>query len=121
MFTNRDIADYYNQTLNHYQDWWGLNKNFAVHYGIWDTNTNNFNEALLNTNRILMEIADIREGERILDAGCGVGGSAFYLAKHRNVQVCGITLSEKQHSYAVKKCNELGVETHVNFKIEDYS
>ncbi len=121
MFTKRDIADYYNQTLNHYQNWWGLNQNLAVHYGIWDEKTNNFQEALINTNKVLLEIACISEGESILDAGCGVGGSAFYLAKNRNARVCGITLSEKQHSYAVKKCKELRLETLVNFKIEDYS
>jgi len=121
MFTNRDVADYYNQTINHYQNWWRLNHNLAVHYGIWDKNTSNFQESLTNTNKVLMEIADIKEGERILDAGCGVGGSAFYLAIRRNAKVCGITLSEKQHSYATKKCKELGLENLVDFKIEDYS
>ncbi len=121
MFTNRDVADYYNQTLNHYQNWWKLNINMAVHYGIWDKNTSNFQESLANTNKVLMEIADIKEGEKILDAGCGVGGSAFYLAVHRNAKVCGITLSEKQHAYATKKCNELGLEDLVDFKIEDYT
>lgn len=121
MFTSRDIADYYNQTLNHYQNWWGLNQTLAVHYGIWDDNTRNFQESLINTNEVVMEIAAIREGESILDAGCGVGGSAFFLATHRKARVCGITLSEKQHEYAVKKCSELGLDTLVNFKIEDYT
>lgn len=120
MFTSRDIAEYYNQTLNHYQNWWKLNQNLAVHYGIWDENTKNFQESLINTNRLVMEMAAIKEGERILDAGCGVGGSAFYLATHKKASVCGITLSEKQHVYAVKKCNELGLDNLVNFKIEDY-
>ena len=120
MVTNRNIADYYNQTLNHYQNWWKLNQNLAVHYGIWDNNTGNFQESLANTNRVLMEIANITEGERILDAGCGVGGSAFYLAKHIKAKVTGITLSEKQYSYANKKCDVLGLDTLVNFKIEDY-
>ena len=121
MFTSRDIADYYNQTLNHYQNWWQLDKTCAVHYGIWDDNTKNFQESLINTNKEVMEMAAISEGETILDAGCGVGGSAFYLATHRKTRVCGITLSEEQHAYAVKKCNELGLDTLVNFKIEDYT
>lgn len=121
MFTNRDVADYYNQTLNHYQNWWKLNRNLAVHYGIWDKDTRTFKESLANTNRVLMEIAKVSEGEMILDAGCGVGGSAFYLAKHRNAKVTGITLSEKQYTYAITKCNELGLDNLVNFKIEDFS
>ncbi len=121
MFSSRDIADYYNQTLNHYQNWWQLDKNLSVHYGIWDTNTSNFQDSLINTNKVLMNMASIVEGEKILDAGCGVGGSAFYLAKNKKANVTGITLSEKQHLYAEQKCNELGLMSLVNFKIEDYT
>ncbi|MBC8319485.1 MAG: class I SAM-dependent methyltransferase [Bacteroidetes bacterium] len=121
MFTSRDIADYYNQTLVHYQNWWHLDCNLAVHYGIWDENTRNFQESLTNTNKVLMEMASIKDGEQILDAGCGVGGSAFFLAKHRKAKVSGITLSEKQYDYATKKCRELGYDNLVNFKIEDYN
>ena len=121
MFTNRDIADYYNQTLNHYQNWWQLDHNLAVHYGIWDKSTRNFQESLINTNKVLMEMADIKDGERILDAGCGVGGSAIYLAKNKDVAVVGITLSEKQLDYANKKSKELKLENRVSFSIEDYT
>jgi cyclopropane fatty-acyl-phospholipid synthase-like methyltransferase len=121
MFTSRDIADYYNQTLNHYQNWWNLDKNMAVHYGIWDSNTQNFQESLTNTNLVLMNMASIADGDKILDAGCGVGGSSFYLAQNKRVDVTGITLSEKQFEYAQNKCKELRLESQVNFKIEDYT
>ncbi|MFK5855089.1 MAG: methyltransferase domain-containing protein [Bacteroidota bacterium] len=121
MFTTRDIADYYNQTLNHYQNWWRLDNNLAVHYGIWDDSTRNFQDSLANTNKVLMDIADIKSGEKILDAGCGVGGSAFYLAKKRRAIVTGITLSEKQFEYATQKCKKLKIEDQVRFKIEDYT
>ncbi len=121
MFTTRDIADYYNQTLNHYQNWWRLDNNLAVHYGIWDNNTSNFQESLANTNKVLMDIAGIEKEVKILDAGCGVGGSAFYLAKKRKAIVTGITLSEKQFAYATQKCKELKLEDQVSFKIEDYT
>lgn len=35
--------------------------------------------------------AGIGPGVRMLDAGCGVGGSAIWLAKHYDVEVVGIT------------------------------
>ncbi len=66
-------------------------------------------------------MATVKEGEKVLDAGCGVGGSAFYLAKNKKANVTGITLSEKQHLYAEKKCTELGLDSLVSFKIEDYT
>lgn len=120
-FTNRDIADYYNQTLIHYKKWWKLNDVLAVHYGFWDKDTATFAEALINTNFTLMQIAGIDEGARILDAGCGVGGSAIYLAKEKNAKVTGITLSEKQLEFANLKREELKLQSLVDFKLEDYT
>ena len=120
-FTNRDIADYYNQTLNHYQKWWKLNKVMAVHYGMWDDTTKTFAEALENTNRKLMEVAEVKTGERILDAGCGVGGSAFYLANKKNAIVTGITLSEKQLHFAKQKKEESIQSGLLDFKLMDYT
>ena len=120
-FTNRDIADYYNQTLNHYQKWWKLDQVFAVHYGIWDKSTKTFAEALLNTSYQLAEIAEVSSGQRILDAGCGVGGSSFFLAEHFDARVTGITLSEKQYDFAQRKVKDLDLASRVDFKIEDFT
>jgi cyclopropane fatty-acyl-phospholipid synthase-like methyltransferase len=121
MDTNRNIADYYNQTQNHYQKWWKLEQTLAVHYGIWDESTKNNTEALLNTNRILMETAKVQNGARVLDAGCGVGGSGVFLARNRNAKVSGITLSEKQYDYAVATAGKLKLGHLLDFKIEDYT
>jgi len=121
LFTNRDIADYYNQTLNHYQKWWKLNRALAVHYGYWDSGTKNIVHALKNTNKMLQEIAGVKKEDKVLDAGCGVGGSAFYLAKTCEAKVTGITLSEKQLEYANRKRDELNLQKLVDFKLEDYT
>ena len=31
---------------------------------------------------------------KVLDIGCGTGGSAFYMAKHYGVEVLGVDLSQ---------------------------
>ncbi|NOX86863.1 MAG: methyltransferase domain-containing protein [Chlorobi bacterium] len=121
MFTTRDIADYYNQTLNHYQQWWRLDRALAVHYGYWDGETKNFVEALEKTNRVLLEIAGTKKEERVLDAGCGVGGTAFYIASQAGAKVTGITISERQFEFANRKRNELKLNDWVDFKLEDYT
>ena len=33
-------------------------------------------------------------GMKVLDIGCGTGGSAFYMAKHYGVEVLGVDLSQ---------------------------
>ncbi len=119
MSHNKNIADYYDQTLNHYTNWWKLEKNLAVHYGIWDKNTRNFQDALSNTNKFVAKVAGVQNGETILDAGCGVGGSAFFLAIKYNAKVEGITLSEKQLKMATKVKSEADLK-YVSFSLQDY-
>lgn len=117
----KNIADYYNQTLNHYKNWWKLDRNLSVHYGIWDKNTANFQESLQNTNKVLAKIAGITSKDKILDAGCGVGGSAFYLNLNHNAEVEGITLSEKQCEYAINAKSKIAPDANINFSIQDYT
>ncbi len=50
-----------------------------------------------------IENAELKDGQKILDAGCGVGGPASYFAEKLNVQVEGITVSEVQ----VQKSKEI--------------
>ena len=70
------IIDYYQDTENAYKDSWDLNNSLSIHYGYWDQSVNNFPESLLRMNAVMMKAADIKPADRVLDAGCGVGGNA---------------------------------------------
>ena len=59
-------------------------------------------------------------GQRVLDIGCGWGGMAIYLAKHADVKVHGITLSEEQIELAKIRAAEAGVSDRVTFELVDY-
>jgi cyclopropane fatty-acyl-phospholipid synthase-like methyltransferase len=56
--------------------------------------TKNVNDYLDYT----IESAELKNGQSILDAGCGVGGPASYIASKLNVDIQGITISEVQVS-----------------------
>ncbi|GMG82928.1 cyclopropane-fatty-acyl-phospholipid synthase [Paralimibaculum aggregatum] len=62
----------------------------------------------------------IRDGQRVLDIGCGWGGLALYLAHLADVEVLGVTLSERQHRLAVARAERLGVADRVRFERRDY-
>ncbi len=121
MFTQEDIAEYYNTTQNHYKRWWNLNENLSLHYGIWDKETKSFSEALVNTNRILMEHVNVSANDKVLDAGCGVGGAAFFINAKKGAEVVGISLSKKQIDLALQIASERNLTDKVTFELMDYT
>lgn len=62
----------------------------------------------------------IGDGQRILDIGCGWGGMGLYLAHLADVEVLGITLSERQLAVAQRRAEILGVSDRVKFELRDY-
>ena len=52
----------------------------------------------------------LRPGHRVLDIGCGWGGTARYLAEHHDVSVVGITVSREQARLGREVCRGLPVE-----------
>ncbi len=120
-FSNEEVEDYYDQTEIHYRRFWKLDKIMSLHYGVWNKDTHSLAEAMLNTNKQLMLRADIQKQHRVLDAGCGVGGSSIYLAKHVGCKATGITLSKKQTLTAADFAKTNGVSELVNFQQQDYT
>lgn len=47
----------------------------------------------INTTKKFVEKLNLKKHQRVLDVGCGIGGSAFYMAQKYGVNVLGIDLS----------------------------
>lgn len=109
------ISDYYDYTLPFYKFFWHKNNSNALHYGFWEKGTNNLQEALINTNRYLAKKAHITKDDKVLDAGCGIGGSSIWLAQNIGCSVVGITISDKQVARAKKLARKHDVESKVQF------
>jgi cyclopropane-fatty-acyl-phospholipid synthase len=58
----------------------------------------------------------LRPGLKLLDIRCGWGGLAKYAAENYGVSVVGVTISEKQYTYASKYCKDLPV----TIRLQDY-
>ena len=62
----------------------------------------------------------LKPGLRVLDIGCGWGGTALYLHEVADVDVLGITLSEHQLKIARERAERAGVADRVRFELIDY-
>lgn len=90
----------------------------GLHLGLdLDTSTN-LDAAVRATDRELARRAGVRAGCRVLDAGCGVGGSAVWLAAELGAVVTGVTLLEAQVALAQARARAAGVD--VAFLAADY-
>jgi len=117
---HQKIIQYYKDTENAYKDSWDLNNSLAIHYGYWDEKVKSFPQSLLRMNEVMMEAAQIKSTDNVLDAGCGVGGSSIFIATALGCKVTGITLSERQVAHATANAKKKGVEQLVDFKPMNY-
>jgi cyclopropane-fatty-acyl-phospholipid synthase len=62
----------------------------------------------------------LREGERVLDVGCGWGSFVLHAAARHGVSVVGVTLSEPQAALARERAEEAGVGDRVEIRVADY-
>lgn len=67
-----------------------------------------------------IESIGLEKGQRVLDAGCGVCGPARYFAKHANVEVEAISISEDQVQKSRKYIEEEGLSDKVKVKQGDF-
>ena len=86
----------------------------------WKEDTQTLEDAQQNKINHIVKKLNIKNGQKILEIGCGWGGMAFEIAKQKDCEVTGISLSKNQIIYCNKKAKELGLDNQVNFELADY-
>ncbi|MER7107835.1 cyclopropane-fatty-acyl-phospholipid synthase family protein [Streptomyces sp. NPDC000229] len=62
----------------------------------------------------------LKEGDRLLDVGCGWGSMAIHAARKYGARVVGVTLSTEQAAYARKRIADEGLTDLVEIRVQDY-
>jgi cyclopropane-fatty-acyl-phospholipid synthase len=62
----------------------------------------------------------LREGERVLDVGCGWGSFVMHAASRYGTKAVGITLSEPQAELARRRVEEAGLSDRIEIRVQDY-
>lgn len=118
MTLNENIKYFYDKTSPLWLDVWGEH----MHHGYYGPNSKpniNHQEAQIDLLDRLLEWAEIKKANNILDAGCGVGGSARFLAKRFEATVTGCTLSSVQAERAALYNEKAGLSNRVDIRVQD--
>jgi len=86
------IIEHYDVVSPYYYSLWGEH----LHHGYWIRGDESKEVAQLQLVEHLAKLANVKPGCRVLDIGCGFGGSSLYLAKHYGASATGITISAVQ-------------------------
>jgi SAM-dependent methyltransferase len=97
----------------------------AIHREVWGPGTVTEREAFEYVNRLVLQEIDRRADTstgpfRVLDLGCGVGGTLFYLASRRSIVGVGVTLSPVGVRLAGEIARESGLGASCHFLEANY-
>lgn len=115
------IHDYYDYCHKDFKRIWHLDRCMAMHMGFWDSKTRRLRDALIKENEVLAKQAGVTFKDRVLDAGCGVGGSSIFLAAYYGCNVTGITISAQQVRHAREYAKSHNVNKLTTFFVADYT
>lgn len=118
MTLNNRIKQFYDRSTPVWLDVWGEH----MHHGYYGGDGKQKKErvvAQLDMIEAMLEWGDVPSADRVLDAGCGVGGSARYLAKKFDATAKGFTLSPVQAENAKRYTAAAGLSGQVEITVRD--
>lgn len=92
-----------------------------LHYGYWldESDQSTLEVAMEQMTAQMVRRLAPKPGDRILDVGCGNGTPAIRLAQACDVEVVGISVSERQVARGNERAAELGLADRVRFERVD--
>jgi tocopherol O-methyltransferase len=104
------IRRHYDVSTLLYRLLWGPH----IHHGYWEGNESP-QVAQIQLSERLVEAAGIEAGDKVVDIGCGMGGSSRLLASRYGCDVTGVTLSAFQRRWASMASMRYGLGQQTRF------
>ncbi|WP_424357413.1 class I SAM-dependent methyltransferase [Methanocella sp. MCL-LM] len=117
---HKRINRYFTKTQALYELIWMTQDSLAMHYGVWNDSIKNINDAQINENQLVADCLKLESSDIVLDAGCGVCGSALWMAEKYGCKIRGITISDKQVEHAKKFIRQRKMEDRVTAEMNDF-
>lgn len=116
--SRRNIAEHYDLGNAFYAEWLDSGMNYSS--AIYRDPVATLEQAQAEKIDRVVELLDLRGGERILEIGCGWGALAERLVRRHGCHVTGLTLSREQYDFASERLAPEIAEGRAEFRLQDY-
>ena len=112
------ISKHYDLGNSFFSQW--LDKSLTYSSAVYQNSNDSLEQAQKNKYQKLIDLLEVKDGDKVLEIGCGWGGFSEYFAKNYNVTIDCITISKKQFEFTKNRINNAGLNNKVNVMFLDY-
>jgi len=113
-----EVRKHYDLGNEFYRLW--LDRSMTYSCAFFSKKENSLEEAQEEKRRIIYEKLRLKDGDKLLDIGCGWGSIILEAPKLYNVESVGITVSKNQYDYVLSKIEEEGLKGRVRVYLMHY-
>lgn len=115
---HQKIQTFYDTSSGLWENLWGEHMHHGF-YGPTGTHRKDSYQAQVDLIDTLLQWGGVQQAQAILDAGCGIGGSALYLCDRFGASVQGVTLSPLQAERAAARAIAADLADRATFQVAD--
>lgn len=116
--SKNNVASHYDLSDKLYDLFLDKTRQYSCAY--FETKKDSLYQAQLNKMNRLADKLHLKKGDKVLDIGCGWGSLSRHFSSEYNCSVKGISLSEEQISYCLKKQKLLKNSNYLEYSLQDY-
>ncbi len=115
--SKKNIRSHYDLGNNFYKIW--LDKSMTYSSAIFKNETDNLETAQKNKYNQLLNLAEIKDSDKVLEIGSGWGGFVSQITSYFNCKITTTTISEEQYKYVTSKFSKIR-NKNINILKKDY-
>lgn len=116
--SKKNISEHYDLGNEFYKLF--LDSSMTYSSGIFTNEATTLEESQYEKYDALCHKLQLKEGDHVLEIGCGWGGFACHAATHYGCKITGVTISQEQLNYAIDQIKKAGLENLVELRMQDY-
>ncbi|HTR07589.1 MAG TPA: cyclopropane-fatty-acyl-phospholipid synthase family protein [Paraburkholderia sp.] len=117
--TDRKAVQYHYDVSNEFYQLW-LDENMLYSCAYFENGDEDLATAQLKKIDHILTKIQLKEGQTLLDIGCGWGALVLRAAQKFGARCVGVTLSQNQFDLATARVKAAGLEDRVEIRLQDY-